>query len=140
MIRFWKFRLLVEKTKNAVAFRLDQIDAVLIIDKGNLFDSQSLFFVQILFIFENTLIEKLLKLLVAVVDAELLEAVEDVLLDRRDDSTERLLNLAAGIKGPGMQKEEKEKHLRLHLKHFALATSTGRIAIDRIPTKIKQMT
>ena len=39
---------------------------------------------------------------------DLLDAVEDVLLDRRDDSTERLLNLAAGIKGPGMQKEEKD--------------------------------
>ncbi len=43
---------------------------------------------------------------------DLLTAVEDVLLDRRDDATERLLNLAAGIKGPGMQRDEKDSAWR----------------------------
>lgn len=39
---------------------------------------------------------------------DLLEAVEDVLLDRRDDATERLIALADSLKGTGGQKEEKE--------------------------------
>ena len=43
---------------------------------------------------------------------DLLEAVEDVLLDRKDDATERLLTLASGIKGPGMQKDEKDEAWR----------------------------
>jgi 5-methyltetrahydrofolate--homocysteine methyltransferase len=37
---------------------------------------------------------------------ELLEHVEDVLLNRRDDATERLLNYAEKVKGTGKKKEE----------------------------------
>jgi len=41
------------------------------------------------------------------VDKELLERVEDVLLNRRSDSTERLLELADQVKGTGGKKEDK---------------------------------
>jgi 5-methyltetrahydrofolate--homocysteine methyltransferase len=37
------------------------------------------------------------------IDKELLEQVEDVLLDRRDDATERLLELAERVKGKGKE-------------------------------------
>ena len=50
-------------------------DAILVVEKLNLFDVEAFFFVEILLIFENSLIEKLLQFLVAVVDAKLLEAV-----------------------------------------------------------------
>lgn len=40
---------------------------------------------------------------------ELLEKVEDVLLDRRDDATERLLDYAETVKGTGKVKEKDEK-------------------------------
>jgi 5-methyltetrahydrofolate--homocysteine methyltransferase len=39
---------------------------------------------------------------------DLLECVEDVLLNRRDDATERLLDLAAAVKGPGMKRAEED--------------------------------
>ena len=66
---------------------------------------------------------------------DLLEAVEDVLLDRKEDATERLLNLAAGIKGPGMQKEEKDEARRKEpvekrLAHALVKGITDYIEID----------
>ncbi len=39
------------------------------------------------------------------VEPELLEAVEDVLLNRRDDATERLVDIAEKVKGTGKEKE-----------------------------------
>ena len=45
------------------------------------------------------------------VDKELMEYVEDVLLDRRDDATERLLELAQTVKGLG-KKQEKDLRWR----------------------------
>lgn len=39
---------------------------------------------------------------------ELLERVEDVLLDRRDDATERLITIAEGLKGTGKKEEAKD--------------------------------
>ena len=38
------------------------------------------------------------------IDKDLLEHVEDVLLDRRDDATERLLEYAEKVKGKGKEK------------------------------------
>ena len=66
---------------------------------------------------------------------ELLEAVEDVLLDRRDDATDRLLTLAAGMKGPGMQKDEKDEAWRKQpvekrLAHSLVKGITDYIEID----------
>jgi 5-methyltetrahydrofolate--homocysteine methyltransferase len=46
------------------------------------------------------------------VDKELLELVEDVLLDRRDDATERLITKAEALKGKGKVKEEKDEEWR----------------------------
>jgi len=70
--RLRKLRLLVEQAEDAVALRLDEIDAVLVVDERNLLHPESLFLVKVLLVFENPLIEKLLQLLVAVVDAKLL--------------------------------------------------------------------
>ncbi|MCE3260202.1 MAG: metH, partial [Bacteroidetes bacterium] len=46
------------------------------------------------------------------VEKELLELVEDVLLDRRDDATERLIAKAEEVKGKGKAKEEKNEEWR----------------------------
>ncbi|MGE0566688.1 MAG: methionine synthase, partial [Bacteroidia bacterium] len=43
---------------------------------------------------------------------DLLERVEDVLLDRRDDATERLISAAEELKGKGKEKEEKNEEWR----------------------------
>ncbi|MCX8079923.1 MAG: methionine synthase [Bacteroidia bacterium] len=47
------------------------------------------------------------------VDKDLLELVEDVLLDRRDDATERLISKAEEYKNQHAQKEEKKNEWRL---------------------------
>ena len=46
------------------------------------------------------------------IDKELLEKVEDVLLDRREDATERLVELAEQYKGQSTQKDQKEEAWR----------------------------
>ncbi|MBK9285282.1 MAG: methionine synthase [Sphingobacteriaceae bacterium] len=46
------------------------------------------------------------------VEKELLEMVEDVLLNRRDDATERLITKAESLKGTGKVKEEKNEEWR----------------------------
>ncbi len=46
------------------------------------------------------------------IEKELLELVEDVLLDRRDDATERLINHAEGFKGTSVEREAKEEAWR----------------------------
>jgi hypothetical protein len=56
----------------------------LIVNKGDFLDSQPFFLVQLLLLFENSLIEELLKFLVAIVDAELLEAVDGEVLEAGD--------------------------------------------------------
>ncbi len=56
----------------------------LIVNKRDFLDSQPFFLVQLLLLFENSLIEELLKLLVAIVDAELLEAVDGEVLEAGD--------------------------------------------------------
>lgn len=46
------------------------------------------------------------------IEKELLELVEDVLLDRRDDATERLINHAEKVKGAGKEKDVKDEEWR----------------------------
>jgi 5-methyltetrahydrofolate--homocysteine methyltransferase len=46
------------------------------------------------------------------VEKELLELVEDVLLNRKEDSTEKLINKAEEVKGKGKAKEEKNEEWR----------------------------
>ncbi len=72
------------------------------------------------------------------ISPELLEAVEDVLLDRKDDATERLLNLAAGIKGPGMQREEKDEVWRKEEVEKRLAHALVKGITDYIETDIDE--
>ena len=45
------------------------------------------------------------------IDARLLELVEDVLFNRREDSTERLVEYAAGLKDPGRKAENDDSRL-----------------------------
>ena len=45
---------------------------------------ETLLFVKILFVFENSLVEKLLQFFIAVIDAKLLEAVGLEVLETRD--------------------------------------------------------
>ena len=46
------------------------------------------------------------------IEKELLERVEDVLLDRRDDATERLIEYAEKVKGKGAEKDVQEEEWR----------------------------
>ena len=46
------------------------------------------------------------------IEKELLELVEDVLLDRRDDATERLIQHAEKVKGAGKEKDVKDEEWR----------------------------
>ncbi|MDI9341076.1 MAG: methionine synthase [Sediminibacterium sp.] len=46
------------------------------------------------------------------IEKELLDLIEDVLLDRRDDATERLITYAEGLKNKGKVKEEKNEEWR----------------------------
>lgn len=46
------------------------------------------------------------------IEKELLERVEDVLLNRRDDATERLISYAENLKGHSREKNEKEEEWR----------------------------
>ena len=69
------------------------------------------------------------------VPKDLLELVEDVLLDRRDDATERLINFAEKIKGGGTKKEQKDEEWRKatvqeRLKHSLVKGITDYIEQD----------
>lgn len=59
-------------------------DSVLVVDVVDLPDAQALLLVKGLLVLEDPLVEKLLQLLIAVVDAELLEAVHSEVLCRSD--------------------------------------------------------
>ena len=95
MAGLWQFRLFVQEAKDAGGFWLDEVDAVLIVDKRYLLDTEALFLVQVLLVLEYPLVEELLQLLVAVVDAELLERVDGEVLEasnvQHPDVVSRLL-------------------------------------------------
>jgi hypothetical protein len=55
--------------------RLDTY-TILIVNKLNLLYLKSLPLIQVLLLFQNTIIEKLLKFFIAVIDAELLKAID----------------------------------------------------------------
>ena len=57
-----------------------QVNAVLVINETHILHSKTFLHIQFLFIFENSLIEKLLQLLVAIIDAELLKTVNGKIL------------------------------------------------------------
>ncbi|MGF1484375.1 MAG: methionine synthase [Opitutales bacterium] len=70
------------------------------------------------------------------IDKELLERVEDVLLNRRPDATERLIELAEKVKGTGEKKDDAEKYkwresdVRERLKHALRHGTTEFIEAD----------
>ena len=57
------------------------IAVYLVIHERNFLDSKSFFLVKFLFFLKNSLIEKLLKFFVAIVDAELFETVDGEILE-----------------------------------------------------------
>ena len=74
-IGFRQFGLFVQDAENATGLGFYQTNAVLIVHKGNLFDTQTLFFVKVLLILEYPLVEKLLEFLVAIIYAKLLKTI-----------------------------------------------------------------
>ena len=73
---FWKLGFLIQETKNSLSFGLNQVNTILIVNKGDFLDAQAFLFIQILFIFEDPLIEKLLQFFVTVINTELFKTVD----------------------------------------------------------------
>jgi len=73
--------LLVEDVHDAGQLELHQVNAVLVVYKGDGLQAQTLLHVQRLFVFKNSRVEKLLQFFVAVVDAKLFEAVHRKILE-----------------------------------------------------------
>ena len=84
IIRLWQLGLFIQETKYSILFGLYQVDAVLVVDKANVFNSESFLDIQFLFILQNPLIEKLLELFVTVIDAELFETVDSEVFEARN--------------------------------------------------------
>ncbi len=72
------------------------------------------------------------------VDKVLLELVEDVLLDRRDDATERLINHAESLKGKTIEKDEKEEEWRKGTIEERIAHSLIKGITDYIEVDIEE--
>ncbi len=72
------------------------------------------------------------------IPSDLLVAVEDVLLDRKDDATERLLNFAAGIKDTTIQKDEKDEAWRRESVEKRLAHALVKGVTDYIETDLDE--
>ena len=73
---FRKLGFLIQETKNSLSFGLNQVNTILIVNKGDFLDAQAFLFIQILFIFEDPLIEKLLQFFVTVINTELFKTVD----------------------------------------------------------------
>ena len=75
------------------------------------------------------------------IDKELLERVEDVLLDRRDDATERLLEFAETVKGGGKVKEKdnkwREESVEQRLEHSLVKGIIEHIEGDTEEARVK---
>lgn len=65
----------IEKVQESHSFLLEQVDAVTVVIVLNVRNVEALVLVQVLFLFENAVVEELLQLLVTVVDAELFKGV-----------------------------------------------------------------
>ena len=79
--QLWFF---IEETKNSLSFGLNQVNTILIVNKGNFLDTQAFLFIQILFIFEDPLIEKLLQFFVTIINTELFKTVDSKVFETRD--------------------------------------------------------
>jgi 5-methyltetrahydrofolate--homocysteine methyltransferase len=69
---------------------------------------------------------------------DLLELVEDVLLNRRDDATERLVNHAETIKGAGKQKDVKDEEWRKAPVEERLSHALVKGIVDFIDTDVEE--
>ena len=72
------------------------------------------------------------------IEKELLERVEDVLLDRRDDATERLIEYAEKVKGKGAEKDVSEAEWRKGAVEERIAHSLVKGITDYIETDIEE--
>ncbi len=75
------------------------------------------------------------------IEKDLLEKVEDVLLDRRDDATERLLELAETVKGDGKVREKdeswRENEVEERLKHALVKGIVEHVETDTEEARVK---
>src|SRR4029079_6147244 len=69
---------------------------------------------------------------------DLLELVEDVLLDRNDDATERLVTHAEKIKGTGKEKEVKDEAWRRGTVEERLSHSLVKGVTDYLESDIEE--
>lgn len=72
------------------------------------------------------------------IEKELLELVEDVLLDRRDDATERLITHAEKVKGAGKEKDVKDEEWRKGTVEERISHSLVKGITDYIETDIEE--
>ena len=72
------------------------------------------------------------------IEKELLELVEVVLLDRRDDATERLINHAEKVKGAGKEKDVKDEEWRRGTVEDRISHSLVKGITDYIDTDIEE--
>ena len=76
--------LLVEQVEDAHTLGLEHVNAVLVVDEGDAAQAEALALIERLLVLEYALVEELLELLVAVVDAELLVRVDGKVLEAGD--------------------------------------------------------
>jgi len=72
------------------------------------------------------------------IEKELLELVEDVLLDRREDATERLITHAEKVKGAGKEKDVKDEEWRKGTVEERISHSLVKGITDYIETDIEE--
>ncbi|MES2836280.1 MAG: methionine synthase [Bacteroidota bacterium] len=69
---------------------------------------------------------------------DLLELVEDVLLDRKDDATEKLINYAETVKGKGKEKQEKNEEWRKTAVEERLSHALVKGIVDYIDADVEE--
>ncbi len=72
------------------------------------------------------------------IEKELLELVEDVLLNRRDDATERLINHAESLKGISVERAEKDEAWRKEPVEKRLAHALVKGIVDHIDEDVEE--
>lgn len=70
----WKLAFLINQWNDIHGFCTNQIQGILIVNKLNMFPVDSFIIILLLFHFENVLDKELLKVLIGIVDTQLLKA------------------------------------------------------------------
>ena len=106
-------RLITSLNKDIIlgpkTFTSVSLDPHLVVDEGDFLDPQPLFLIELLLLLEDPLVEELLQLLVAVVDAELLEAVDGEVLEPGDVQDADVVGRP--LKGNALQVRVKMNHV-----------------------------